>query len=98
MNEYGKHARHKTLHLAFQALHSFVKKEGRLPRTRSQVSEGSTMFNEVKIIFPLKSIKFHTLIDIKVLNMPDILSSRPMNFLFLLEISEDVKKHLSLQC
>ncbi|XP_035007429.1 ubiquitin-like modifier-activating enzyme 1 [Hippoglossus stenolepis] len=36
MTDYGKQARHKTLHLAFQALHSFVKKEQRLPRTRSQ--------------------------------------------------------------
>ncbi|XP_053298455.1 ubiquitin-like modifier-activating enzyme 1 isoform X2 [Pleuronectes platessa] len=36
MNDYGKEARHKTLHLAFQALHSFVKKEQRLPHTRCQ--------------------------------------------------------------
>ncbi|KAI3369989.1 hypothetical protein L3Q82_024797 [Scortum barcoo] len=32
MSDFGKIPRHKTLHLAFQALHSFVKKEQRLPR------------------------------------------------------------------
>ncbi|KAM9409596.1 ubiquitin-like modifier-activating enzyme 1 [Pholidichthys leucotaenia] len=31
LNDFGKIARHKTLHLAFQALHSFVKKEQRPP-------------------------------------------------------------------
>uniref|UniRef100_A0A7N5ZTH9 E1 ubiquitin-activating enzyme n=1 Tax=Anabas testudineus TaxID=64144 RepID=A0A7N5ZTH9_ANATE len=31
MNDYGKVSRHHTLHLAFQALHNFVKKEQRLP-------------------------------------------------------------------
>ncbi|XP_031723484.1 ubiquitin-like modifier-activating enzyme 1 [Anarrhichthys ocellatus] len=36
MNDFGKIQRHKTLHLAFQALHGFVKKEQRLPRPRSQ--------------------------------------------------------------
>ncbi|XP_054473859.1 ubiquitin-like modifier-activating enzyme 1 [Anoplopoma fimbria] len=36
MNDYGKEQRHHTLHLAFQALHGFVKKEQRLPRPRSQ--------------------------------------------------------------
>ncbi|GAA6221943.1 ubiquitin-like modifier-activating enzyme 1 [Lates japonicus] len=36
MNDFGKITRHKTLHLAFQALHSFVKKEQRLPGVRSQ--------------------------------------------------------------
>ncbi|XP_023265943.1 ubiquitin-like modifier-activating enzyme 1 [Seriola lalandi dorsalis] len=36
MNDFGKIARHETLHLAFQALHSFVKKERRLPGIRSQ--------------------------------------------------------------
>lgn len=35
-NDYGKIQQHETLHLAFQALHSFVKKEQRLPRPRSQ--------------------------------------------------------------
>uniref|UniRef100_A0A8C9ZSX2 E1 ubiquitin-activating enzyme n=1 Tax=Sander lucioperca TaxID=283035 RepID=A0A8C9ZSX2_SANLU len=35
MNDYGKISRHKTLHLAFQALHGFVKKEQRLPRPRN---------------------------------------------------------------
>ncbi|XP_034542700.1 ubiquitin-like modifier-activating enzyme 1 [Notolabrus celidotus] len=36
MNDFGKVWRHKTLHLTFQALHSFVKKEQRLPRPQSQ--------------------------------------------------------------
>ncbi|KAF3689956.1 Ubiquitin-like modifier-activating enzyme 1 [Channa argus] len=36
MNDFGKVSRHKTLHLAFQALHSFVKKEQRLPDPWSQ--------------------------------------------------------------
>ncbi|KAM8757171.1 ubiquitin-like modifier-activating enzyme 1 isoform 2-T2 [Acanthopagrus schlegelii] len=36
MNDFGKIVRHQTLHLAFQALHGFVKKEQRLPRLRSQ--------------------------------------------------------------
>lgn len=36
VNDYGKIWKHKTLHLAFQALHSFVKKEQRLPRPRSE--------------------------------------------------------------
>ena len=43
MNDFGKIARHQTLHLAFQALHGFVKKEQRLPRLRSQVGQGSRM-------------------------------------------------------
>uniref|UniRef100_A0A7N8WXJ0 E1 ubiquitin-activating enzyme n=1 Tax=Mastacembelus armatus TaxID=205130 RepID=A0A7N8WXJ0_9TELE len=37
MIDFGKMTRHKTLHLAFQALHSFVKKEHRLPHTWSQL-------------------------------------------------------------
>ncbi|XP_034074972.1 ubiquitin-like modifier-activating enzyme 1 [Gymnodraco acuticeps] len=36
LNDYGKEWRHKTLHLAFQALHGFVKKEQRLPDPWSQ--------------------------------------------------------------
>ncbi|XP_070758788.1 ubiquitin-like modifier-activating enzyme 1 [Enoplosus armatus] len=36
MNDFGKISKHETLHLAFQALHSFVKKEQRLPRPQSQ--------------------------------------------------------------
>uniref|UniRef100_A0A8C3AR08 Ubiquitin-activating enzyme E1 n=1 Tax=Cyclopterus lumpus TaxID=8103 RepID=A0A8C3AR08_CYCLU len=39
MNDYGKIHRHRTLHLAFQALHGFVEKEQRLPGPRSQVGE-----------------------------------------------------------
>ncbi|XP_041802065.1 ubiquitin-like modifier-activating enzyme 1 [Chelmon rostratus] len=35
-SDYGKISRHHTLHLAFQALHSFVKKEQRLPLPQSQ--------------------------------------------------------------
>ncbi|KAM4612885.1 ubiquitin-like modifier-activating enzyme 1 [Polymixia lowei] len=34
--DYGKVTRHQTLHLAFQGLHTFVKKEKRLPKPRSQ--------------------------------------------------------------
>ncbi|KAM3836192.1 ubiquitin-like modifier-activating enzyme 1 [Diretmus argenteus] len=34
--DYGKINRHHTLHLAFQALHNFMKKEQRLPEPRSQ--------------------------------------------------------------
>ncbi|KAK2862011.1 hypothetical protein Q5P01_001544 [Channa striata] len=41
MNDFGKLSRHKTLHLAFQALHSFVKKEQRLPDPWSQSDAGS---------------------------------------------------------
>ncbi|XP_029005446.1 ubiquitin-like modifier-activating enzyme 1 [Betta splendens] len=36
MNDFGKIARHQTLHLAFQALHSFVAKEKRLPHLWSE--------------------------------------------------------------
>ncbi|XP_007550981.1 ubiquitin-like modifier-activating enzyme 1 [Poecilia formosa] len=36
LNDYGKISRHNTLHLAFQALHRFVKKEQRLPHPWSQ--------------------------------------------------------------
>ena len=43
MNDFGKIARHQTLHLAFQALHGFVKKEQRLPHPWYQVGEGSGM-------------------------------------------------------
>ncbi|XP_042363183.1 ubiquitin-like modifier-activating enzyme 1 [Plectropomus leopardus] len=42
-NDYGKIMRHNTLHLAFQALHSFVKKEQRLPSPRSQ-SDADALF------------------------------------------------------
>ncbi|KAJ7998689.1 hypothetical protein DPEC_G00207480 [Dallia pectoralis] len=34
--DYGKISKHQTLHLAFQALHGFVKREGRLPKARFQ--------------------------------------------------------------
>ncbi|XP_071350333.1 ubiquitin-like modifier-activating enzyme 1 [Trachinotus anak] len=36
MNDFGKKARHETLHLAFHALHIFMKKEQRLPHIWSQ--------------------------------------------------------------
>uniref|UniRef100_A0A8C7VRZ1 E1 ubiquitin-activating enzyme n=1 Tax=Oncorhynchus mykiss TaxID=8022 RepID=A0A8C7VRZ1_ONCMY len=36
MTDYGKMTKHQTLHLAFQALHGFVKRVGRLPKPRSQ--------------------------------------------------------------
>uniref|UniRef100_A0A671XJX4 E1 ubiquitin-activating enzyme n=1 Tax=Sparus aurata TaxID=8175 RepID=A0A671XJX4_SPAAU len=49
MNDFGKIARHQTLHLAFQALHGFVKKEQRLPRPRYQVGEDAdTLLNMVR--------------------------------------------------
>ena len=38
MNGYGKRTRHMTLHLAFQALHSFVASHRRLPLSHSDVS------------------------------------------------------------
>ncbi|XP_034022237.1 ubiquitin-like modifier-activating enzyme 1 [Thalassophryne amazonica] len=47
MTDFGKASRHQTLHLAFQALHSFVKKEQRLPRPRSQ-SDADTLVALVK--------------------------------------------------
>ncbi|KAL0978741.1 hypothetical protein UPYG_G00174550 [Umbra pygmaea] len=34
--DYGKTSKHQTLHLAFQALHGFVKQKGRLPEAWSQ--------------------------------------------------------------
>uniref|UniRef100_A0A4W5PNG1 E1 ubiquitin-activating enzyme n=1 Tax=Hucho hucho TaxID=62062 RepID=A0A4W5PNG1_9TELE len=37
MTDYGKMTKHQTLHLAFQALHGFVKRVGRLPKPRSQL-------------------------------------------------------------
>lgn len=43
MNDFGKESRHNTLHLAFQALHSFMKKEQRLPRPRSQSDADSLL-------------------------------------------------------
>ncbi|KAG8007735.1 Ubiquitin-like modifier-activating enzyme 1 [Nibea albiflora] len=46
-NDYGKISRHKTLHLAFQALHGFVKKEQRLPVPWSQ-SDADTLLDMVK--------------------------------------------------
>ncbi|KAM4740826.1 ubiquitin-like modifier-activating enzyme 1 isoform 2-T2 [Anableps anableps] len=47
MNDYGKISRHNTLHLAFQALHGFVKKEQRLPHPWSQ-SDADLLLNIVK--------------------------------------------------
>uniref|UniRef100_A0A4W3JZU4 E1 ubiquitin-activating enzyme n=1 Tax=Callorhinchus milii TaxID=7868 RepID=A0A4W3JZU4_CALMI len=37
ISDYGKTERHGTLHIAFQALHRFVKECGRLPKARSTV-------------------------------------------------------------
>ncbi|XP_061113280.1 ubiquitin-like modifier-activating enzyme 1 [Conger conger] len=36
ITDYGKGERHETLHLAFQALHAFVKTNQRLPKSRAQ--------------------------------------------------------------
>ncbi|KAM9361812.1 ubiquitin-like modifier-activating enzyme 1 [Symphorus nematophorus] len=47
MNDYGKIQRHNTLHLAFQALHNFVKKEQRLPLSWSQ-SDADALLDMVK--------------------------------------------------
>ncbi|CAJ1050608.1 ubiquitin-like modifier-activating enzyme 1 [Xyrichtys novacula] len=47
MNDFGKIWRHNTLHLAFQALHNFVKKEQRLPYPQSQ-SDADALLVEVK--------------------------------------------------
>ncbi|XP_069000953.1 ubiquitin-like modifier-activating enzyme 1 [Embiotoca jacksoni] len=41
--DYGKIPRHDTLHLAFQALHNFVKKEQRLPQSWSQADADSLL-------------------------------------------------------
>lgn len=47
INDFGKIDRHKTLHLAFQALHEFVKNQNRLPRSRSQ-SDADIILDTVK--------------------------------------------------
>eukprot|EP00064_Thunnus_orientalis_P000855 superscaffoldBa00000050_g856 len=47
MNDFGKISRHKTLHLAFQALHRFVKKEQRLPRPWCQ-SDADALLDTVR--------------------------------------------------
>ncbi|XP_032405028.1 LOW QUALITY PROTEIN: ubiquitin-like modifier-activating enzyme 1 [Xiphophorus hellerii] len=47
LNDYGKISRHNTLHLAFQALHSFVKKEQQLPRPWSE-SDADLLLKIVK--------------------------------------------------
>lgn len=46
-NDFGKIDRHKTLHLAFQALHEFVKNQNRLPRPRCQ-SDADIILDTVK--------------------------------------------------
>ncbi|XP_037535723.1 ubiquitin-like modifier-activating enzyme 1 [Nematolebias whitei] len=43
LNDYGKISRHNTLHLAFQALHMFVKEQKRLPRSWCQ-SDADSLF------------------------------------------------------
>ncbi|KAM4588935.1 ubiquitin-like modifier-activating enzyme 1 [Odontesthes bonariensis] len=43
MIDFGKISRHNTLHLAFQALHSFVKREQRLPHSWSQSDADSLL-------------------------------------------------------
>lgn len=47
LNDYGKISRHNTLHLAFQALHSFVKKQQRLPQPWSE-TDADLLLNIVK--------------------------------------------------
>lgn len=46
-NDFGKIDRHKTLHLAFQALHEFVKNQQRLPHPYSQ-SDADIILDTVK--------------------------------------------------
>lgn len=58
MTDYGKMTKHQTLHLAFQALHGFVKRVGRLPKPRSQVSE-----RQYKIIFIFLVWNIHVLVE-----------------------------------
>uniref|UniRef100_A0A8C5G6Z0 E1 ubiquitin-activating enzyme n=1 Tax=Gouania willdenowi TaxID=441366 RepID=A0A8C5G6Z0_GOUWI len=43
MNDWGKERRHKTLHLAFQALHGFVKTQQRLPQCWCQSDADSLL-------------------------------------------------------
>uniref|UniRef100_A0A3B4AYA7 Uncharacterized protein n=1 Tax=Periophthalmus magnuspinnatus TaxID=409849 RepID=A0A3B4AYA7_9GOBI len=45
-NDFGKIDRHKTLHLAFQALHGFVGKEKRLPRPHYMILDAVRKLNE----------------------------------------------------
>ncbi|KAK0135917.1 Ubiquitin-like modifier-activating enzyme 1 [Merluccius polli] len=47
MTDYGKISRHQTLHLAFQGLHTFMKKEQRLPRPTSQ-SDAAALLDMVR--------------------------------------------------
>ncbi|XP_053172393.1 ubiquitin-like modifier-activating enzyme 1 [Scomber japonicus] len=47
MNDFGKIARHKTLHLGFQALHSFMTKEQRLPHPWCQ-SDADALLDTVR--------------------------------------------------
>ncbi|XP_036389161.1 ubiquitin-like modifier-activating enzyme 1 [Megalops cyprinoides] len=47
MTDYGKMGRHQTLHLAFQALHGFVKTKGRLPKARDQ-ADAETLVSMVR--------------------------------------------------
>ncbi|XP_028261049.1 ubiquitin-like modifier-activating enzyme 1 [Parambassis ranga] len=47
LNDYGKISRHKTLHLAFQALHIFVKNKQRLPYSWSE-SDAESLLTTVK--------------------------------------------------
>ncbi|XP_051270143.1 ubiquitin-like modifier-activating enzyme 1 [Dicentrarchus labrax] len=58
MNDFGKISRHKTLHLAFQALHSFVKKEQRLPGLWSQPDADALldMVRELNTVAKLKQL------------------------------------------
>ncbi|KAM6980088.1 ubiquitin-like modifier-activating enzyme 1 [Aplochiton taeniatus] len=59
MTDYGKTARHQTLHLAFQALHGFVKREGRLPRPRCQPDAERlwSMVTELNQASPLEQLE-----------------------------------------
>ncbi|KAJ0068755.1 hypothetical protein NL108_010829, partial [Boleophthalmus pectinirostris] len=62
-NDFGKIDRHKTLHLAFQALHSFVRKEERLPRPHCQ-SDADMILDTVRELN--KDVKLEKLDEVAV--------------------------------
>ncbi|CAN9512024.1 unnamed protein product [Ophioblennius macclurei] len=57
-NDFGKMPKHQTLHLAFQALHDFVKKEQRLPRSWCQSDADSllAMVRELNTVAQLEQL------------------------------------------
>lgn len=85
MTNYVKKNRHQTLHLAFQGLHDFVKREGRLPMARSQVS--------VKAYIPY--IKYtYIFLAIRKTHMPLILSGPFLCFTITYLVSKQLYKQI----